>query len=207
MDDNDIITDEDFELGLISEYAEAVGLLTIYWATLENSLVHAIQNLLQTDDMTAACIGASADKAATRAQLIQRLVLRPGESPSDQWRDVMLGLCDQVSNSLAKRRNRLIHDDWELDSDVINRRDPTIRIRQPAAGEAKALVKNPAAPSHIPEIRELTELVIDVMLHMSFMTLRYGSWKKTGQLPEIPEQAVRASKGMPRLRHQQDAQA
>lgn len=192
-------TSDDLGLDLINEYAYAIGMLTIYWATLENSLTTVIERLIGTNEITAECIASTVDKAAGRASIIQRLVLRPGESPSGEWRDCMLGLCDQVASKLGPTRNRLIHDEWHPSAEGMKRRNATLRIRQPSAGEAKTLLRNPAALSHIPEIEETTGLVVDVMFHLTMLSLGFLSWKKTGRIPAVPEQSIQASKGIPRV--------
>lgn len=182
---------------IIGEYAEAIGFMTIYWASLENALLLVIEALLQCDELTARCIGTSIEKASTRAALIQRLVLRPNESPSTEWADCMTGLCNQISNVLGPERNRLIHDDWTPDEAAIKRTNLSVKIGKPASREAKALIQTDAAPSHVEAINTLTTKVVDTMVHITIQAHFYNRWKKLGQLPNIPEQAIRLSKGLP----------
>jgi hypothetical protein len=197
-------TPEDKSGQLISEYAEAIGMLTIYWASLENTLTHVILTLLQSDEMTASCIGASVDKAAGRAMLIQRLVLRPNESPADEWRDCMLGLCDQITNNLGPKRNRLVHDDWNISETAIERHNTGLRIGKPSERAAKALLTYDKAPSHAPQIWKLTRQVIDVAFYITAVGLRYSTWKRSGKFAPLHERAILVSKGIAPARRQPD---
>jgi hypothetical protein len=191
------LSSEDPELNLILVYAESIGLLTIYWAALENALSHTIEKLLRTDEMTANCVTTSLDKAAGRALLIQRLALRPGEAPSELWRDTVVGLCDRVMNKWAPQRNRLIHDEWTVSGAAIQRHNPAIKIGRPGSRQAKTLLRTPPGPSHGPEITSLTRAVVDAMVHFVMLGNQYLLWKQTGRVPEVPQHAIRASKGLP----------
>jgi hypothetical protein len=184
-------------LDTISEYATAIGLLTIYWATLENTLLVVIERLMPTDETTARLIGTSLDKAAARATFIQRLVYRPNSSPSPEWADCIAGMCNQISNSLAPKRNRLIHDDWLPRENIITRTNLALKVGKSSAFEAKTLIQNEAAPSHISEIYDLTSRVVSIMVHITMQSLLFTIWKQQGKIPKLPEQAIRASKGLP----------
>jgi hypothetical protein len=195
---------EDPDLKLLGDYAEAVGILTVYWASLENALTSVIERLLRCDPTTARCIGASVEKAAGRAMLIQRLVLRPGESPADEWRDCMLGMCDQIANVLGPKRNRLIHDDWGISEDAVQRHNPGIRIGKAGERESKTLLTYEAAPSHVQDIWVLTGKVIDVAFHIVMVSWRYHQWKNGGPYAPLHERAILVSKGTAPERHLPD---
>lgn len=180
-------------------------MLTIYCASLENALTSVIQRLLSADETTAKCIGTSVDKLAGRAALVQRLVLRPGESPNENWRECMLCLCDQIANVVGPKRNRLVHDDWNISEQAIERHNPAIRIGKPSEREAKALLTYDAAPSHAPEIWHLTSTVIDIAFYLTTASIRYDIWKRTGRYRALPERAIRVSRGLPPDNHPRDA--
>jgi hypothetical protein len=179
----------------ISNYATAIGMLTIYWAALENSLLTVIERLLETDQLTADSVGTSIEKAAARAALIQRLVRRPGKAPSAEWVDCVAGMCEQISNNLGPARNRLIHDEWNVSETYVTRINRSVKIGKMSAHSAKTLLSNKATPSHVTEIYELTSKVVHTMLHLSMLVLQYPKWRKTGEVPRVPEQAIQLSQG------------
>lgn len=191
-------------LDTISNYATAIGMLTIYWAALENSLLHVIERLLGTDDITASCIGTSLDKAAARATLIKRLVRRPNAAPSQEWADCISGMCDQIANQLGPSRNRLIHDEWHVRESEVVRLNRNVKIGKEGPRSPDTILSNSYAPSPVEEINNLTSRVIDTMLHLSMQALQFSTWRKTGKPPEVPQQAIRVSKGLPPNPHQHD---
>lgn len=193
-------------LQILSDYAQALGMLTIYWAALENALSLTIEKLLGVSETTASCISTSLEKAAARATLIQRLALREDEAPSREWRETITGLCERITNELAPARNRLAHDDWIISETKIIRQNKALKIGKVQAGEMKTLLVQPPGPSHVPEIEALTEKVVSAMIYLSFLGLDYERWKREGRIPRVPEQAVRVSKGLPRQLPQQDDQ-
>ncbi len=186
---------EDQEYNLIREYAEALGLLVIYWASLENTLSFCLQKLASVDEWTSDCIATSIGKAEGRAGLIQRFALRPGHSPSDEWRDCVIGMCIQITN-LSEKRNRLVHDDWFAQEDVITRQNNAIKIRKLGAGETKSILKSVPVPSHVGEIADLTQRTALIMLHMPFLCTSYERWKHKGRPVTVPPQAIQLSMGI-----------
>lgn len=199
--------DEAREFQVIEEYANAIGMLTIYWAALENALTVIIEFLLNTDEVTAQCVATSLDKASGRAMLIQRLVHRPNEAPSDEWRDCMANFCNQICNQWGPKRNRLIHDRWHSRPDGMLRNNPALKVAKPTSRAAKTLLSDAPSPSHIQEIEALTTSVVDAMVYITGVGHYYHVWKQTGQILKVPEQAIRASKGLPRLDPQPDGEA
>jgi hypothetical protein len=197
--------DQEREFQVIEEYANAIGMLTIYWAALENALTVAIEYLLHTDEVTAQCIATSLDKASGRATLIQRLVYRPNEAPSEEWRDCMAGLCNQICNIMGPKRNRLIHDQWNSRADGMLRHNPALKVGKQQSRAAKTLLSEPPSPSHVPEIEALTTTVVDAMVYVTGVAHQYQIWKRTGRILKVPEQAIRASKGLPRAHPPREA--
>lgn len=180
----------------MEDYASAVGLLVIYWATLENCLIDVTQSLLDCDDESAHSITSTIDKAVGRAMLIKRLCHRKS-SPSDEWRDCLSGFCDRIANDLSPLRNRFVHDEWFPTVRGIIKRDRKLKIQKAASRQPSSLVFSATQEVDITEIYVLTDAIVKTMVYMQFLGSDYRRWKHEGRVPHIPEQAIRLSKRFP----------
>lgn len=89
---------------VISEHAEAVGLLCIYTATLDGTIVNFIEKLLESDDKTTACMVGSMPDMSQRAETAKRLAIHKG--PTQSWKDCAVGLLNLAQNGVGPKRNR-----------------------------------------------------------------------------------------------------
>jgi hypothetical protein len=179
---------------VIQPYITALGALTVWWASLENTLLTVVERLAGVDTITAECLMDRFEKASGRAGIVKMLALRP-DPPSEEWQDCVVGLCDLISNQWGGARNRLIHDDWHFDEERVRRSRMGRTIGKPNEPKARMTLL-PRPPSHLThwEIYDLTEKVMHASLHLMFLSLGFTVWRKKGPIPTVPAQAIWLSK-------------
>lgn len=182
------------EESVVQQYITALGALTVWWASLENTLHHVIERLADVDALTAECLLTNFEKASGRAGIVKMLALRP-DPPSHEWQDCVVDICDLICNAWGSDRNRLIHDDWTFNEQAVirSRSGRTIGKTNEPNPRKTLLPKPPSTLTHW-EIYDLTEKVMHASLHLLFLSSSFVRWRKTGHIPEVPQQAIWLSK-------------
>jgi hypothetical protein len=194
------------ENDVIDRYITALGALTVWWASLENSLLQVVQRLTGSDDLTTECLLDSLERASSRAGIVKKLALRPS-APSEKWQDCIVDICDLIANDWGTERNRLVHDDWTFDEQSVSRMRFGRKIGKEQAKGRKTLLPLPPSMLTHWEIYDLTEKVMHASLHLLFLSMGYEVWQRTGKIPEVPEQAIWLSKNNLPTLFPRDAQA
>lgn len=181
------------EDAVLQPYITALGALTVWWASLENTLLQVAERLAEVDEITAECLLDQVKGAGSRAAIVKKLALRPN-APFDAWQDCVVDLCDLIAISWAPDRNRLIHDDWTLNELAVSRIRPGKKVGKLEPGDRKTLL--PLPPSELThwEIYDLTEKVMHASIHLLFLSLGFKIWRQKGTLPDVPPQAIWLSK-------------
>lgn len=194
------------EEAVIQQYITALGALTVWWASLENTLLHVVERLAGVDQLTTECLLDKIERASGRAEVVKKLALRPGP-PSEEWQDFMVDICDLIANDWAGARNRLMHDDWTFNEAAVTRTRPGKKIGKAEAGGRKTLLPLPPSTLTHWEIYDLTEKVMHASVHLTMLSNAYRTWKRTGRPTRVPGQAVWLSKdNLPALYPQDGAE-
>jgi hypothetical protein len=176
---------------VIREHAEAVGLLCIYTATLDGTIVNFIGKLLESDEKTTACLVGSLPDLSQRAETAKRLAILRG--PTQPWKDCVAGLLNLIQNGVGPKRNRYVHDDWMVHGEKMMRIDRRVKTLSPEAYKPPQIYHISERVTNAETIAELTSVVAELILHITFLGLSFAHWKKTGQIQEPPAQAVALS--------------
>lgn len=181
------------EEAIIQRYITALGALTVWWASLENTLLTVAERLAEVDELTAECLLDNVERAGSRAGIVKKLALRPN-MPSDEWQDCIVDFCELITEAWAPQRNRLTHDDWTFNDFAVARSRAGKKVGKKEPGERKTLL--PLPPSQLThwEIYDLTEKVMHASLHLLFLSLGFKVWREEGTLPSVPAQAIWSSK-------------
>jgi hypothetical protein len=180
------------EMAVVLQHAEAIGMLCIYMATLDHVITIFMERLLEIDETSAACVAASASDLSQRCEIVRRLVFL--KAPSDDWRECVTGLINVIQNEVAPRRNRFVHDDWAVRENEMVRHDRRIKIQRPQSHQPAQLIHLTKNVAPVSEITEITGVVVNLMVHLTMLTIGYRAWRKTGTQPELPQQAIDLSK-------------
>ena len=177
---------------LIGEHATAIGLLCIYSASLDQAICHLIERMLASDVKTVACLLEATPDISQRAGTAQRLAF--SLSPTDDWRDCIVGMMNLVSNGIAPRRNRFVHDDWRVTTEAIIRIDRRVKINKTQAFMPLAISHVSEREVDVASIHALIEKICDVMVHITFLGLALDRWRRDGTPPEPNDKAIELSK-------------
>jgi hypothetical protein len=191
---------------VIQPYITALGALTVWWASLENTLLHVAERLTGLDELTTQCLLDNFERASGRASIVKKLALRPNP-PSEVWQDCIVDLCDLISNEWGNERNRLIHDEWNFDERAVSRSRAGTKIGKSKAHGRKTLLPLPPSKLTHWEIYDLTEKVMHAAVQLQFLSVGFTLWRDTGKPPRVPQQAIWLSKGNLPADFQQDESA
>lgn len=198
-------TEIDRHTQIMMEHAEAVGSLCMFWAQLDLTLIVLIERLSELDEVTTACFTSTARDTSQRCEIARRLAFL--KAPNDVWRDCLIGILSRIQNDLASKRNRYIHDDWEIKNDELIQFERRVKIQKPQAKEALKLFHLTPRTARPGEINDLTSLVIELLVHVIFLGQDFVTWRKTGKQPVPNEKALLLSKSNPQENSQLEAGA
>ena len=193
------------EMKIMEEHGLAVGMLCMFWAQLDHTIVVLIERLLGLDEVTTACITSSARDTSHRCEIARRLVFL--KAPNDDWRDCLTGILNRVQNELANKRNRYVHDDWTIENAELIQFERQVKILKPQSREALKLIHSTPRTASTLEINNLSGLVIEMLIHIIFLGQGFETWSKTGQQPIPNEQAILLSKSTHQDKNQPKAEA
>lgn len=179
---------------VIQQYITALGSLIVWWASLENTLLHVAERLAGLDQLTTECLLDKVERASGRADIVKKLALRPNP-PSHEWQDFMVDLCDLIANDWGNARNRLIHDDWTFNEDAVTRTRYGKKIGKAESHGRKALLPLPPSTLTHWEIYDLTEKTMEASVHLMMLSNAYQVWQTTGRPIRVPGRAIWLSKG------------
>lgn len=126
-------------------YATAIGYVCFAWSNMEWTVDQFIGSVLDCSHEQRRCISTSAGLLPGRCRLlIQLLYTRPPNqtAPNDGgpvWIDATERLLNHIANSLAPKRNRLVHDRWWMYPSA-RQIDTTARLGRPASRSPKAVL-------------------------------------------------------------------
>ena len=187
--------DADDSLYAVTEHAKAVGMLCMYWSTLEYVVGIAVEKLLDTDVETAAVMLSTSRDISQKCEILRRLAHhRIKDEALKEWRHYYLGIFDVIQNVLAARRNRYVHDDWNQVEDRIIQYNRTIKLNRPEAGADKRLVFSVESHSKPEDIWALTEIIIKTFVCLTLMSEQLRIFWKFGVALTIPQQAIEVCK-------------
>lgn len=177
---------------VMKEHALALGLLCIYWASLDRALDLLLESYLDVDEKIVACVSTSAPDVSARCEMLKRLSYLNG--PDGEWRDCLIRLLNRVQGELAAERNRYVHDDWNLSSaGAMIRIDRRAKVIKPQARQPAQLVHVFERVTPVAKVDDLTQRVVDVMTALAFMSVSYGIWASGTRILGPPLQALEAS--------------
>ena len=163
---------------LVTKHAQAIGLLCIYTASLDNAIVRLIERLSgQTSDETACFVEAAID-ISQRCGIAKRFVLAKVSEPA--WRDCVVGILNLVENQIAPRRNRCVHDDWYISESQMVRVNTRVKIKTPQARQQPKLVFSESKVATVEEIHLVIEAAIEAAAHLSILSLSYEFHARNG---------------------------
>jgi hypothetical protein len=182
---------------VMEEHAIALGLLCIYWATLDNAVAELLNNYLNSAPIGAAVV---APDISTRCEQVRKLAHVSG--PSGEWRECLLHILNMIQGEMAEARNRYVHDDWNISEAGMVRIDRRPKLKKPQAREAVQLITQTETVVPSEWIYQLTNRVVDTMVAIAFMTIDIRRWRKEGLTLAPPPQALalRNSKSLAELR-------
>lgn len=182
---------------IFDTHCMALGRLCVAWATIDRQLNDLLGAMIGCTPATTACITTGSESVSARCDIMRRLVhLEPLD---EAWAGHVKKLLDLVSNDLAPKRNRLIHDYWSFSDGTIVRLDRRALTAKP---EAKAQIELTYDTEHVTppdEADNLTERVGQAafMLHCALRDVR--DWKehrwrvsppllsRAFDLPQVPD--------------------
>ncbi len=144
----------DETLRIHQEHAIRLGDICIVWAVIDSQIDDLLALMLRLDPAQVACIATSADRVASRCQMLIKLAVIEPLDPD--WRAWLTGLLNRTQGELADLRNRYVHDRWFLRSGRIVRTDKRATV-------AKAQSRQPAAlqfnREHVTDPSEMSRLL------------------------------------------------
>ena len=175
----------------MKEHALALGMLCIYWASLDRALDLVLERYLDADEKTVACITTSASDVSARCEMLKRLAYLKG--PDGEWRDCLVRLLNRVQGELAAERNRYVHDDWDLSAEGMIRIDRRAKVIKPQSRQPAQLVHVFKRVAPVALVEDLTQRIVDMMVALSLMSSIYSMWLRGVPLAGPPRLAIDAS--------------
>lgn len=115
---------------------QKLGEVSMIWAMIDRRLDMLITDILDISHAEAAAV-VSGMLPARKCTILLRLIAI--DSPGDEWRAEISDLLNDVSGKFGEERNRLVHDSWRFEQDVIQRVDSTAKLEK-VAHKGKVLV-------------------------------------------------------------------
>jgi hypothetical protein len=193
-------TDERFDL--IEEHAQALGMLTIYWATLDSALTNLLAAFLNSHPQALAVRGPD---ISTLCEQVRRIAHTSG--PDGQWRACLIRILNMVQGELAETRNRYIHDDWEASEEGITRIDRRAKLQKPQSHQPVQLISDFRTVVPVEWVNLLTGRVVQTMEAVALMTISLRLWRLKGQSAGPPPLALELSNCTPLADLRQPAKA
>lgn len=185
----------DQNLRVVTEHAKAVGMLCMYWSTLEYSMGLVIEKLLEADASSSAIMLSTSRDISQKCEIARRLVHhRVRDDARNEWRHYFIGVLDVVQNILSPKRNRYVHDDWNQVEDQIIQYNRTIKLYKPEARAEKQLLFCVETASKPEEIWKLTDNVIKTFVCLTLMSENLRISSKFGLELTIPQPAIEVCK-------------
>lgn len=119
----------------IAQHATLIGLLCIAWAALDRQLVELISAVTPVSKEVALII--APEVIAQRCEMIKRLTFT--RKMQEELRDSLTSLMDKIGQDIGKRRNRFVHDGWQIAEGLATRLDKRVFIRKPKSFSAAKL--------------------------------------------------------------------
>ena len=120
------MSEEAMEECSLEGHYTALGRLCVAWAVLDRQLNDLLAILLGCSSAAAACIASSNDAVAPRCEMMRKLVY---EKPRDvEWIGLFVNLMNLISQDLASKRNRFVHDYWSFTEGTLKRLDRRANI-------------------------------------------------------------------------------
>jgi hypothetical protein len=193
------LTDEDFSV--IEDHAQALGLLCIYWATLDNALFGLLAAYLNSDPVG---LAVRAPDVSTLCEQIRKLAHVSG--PDGEWRECLIRILNMIQGELAETRNRYVHDDWEISAEGMTRIDRRPKLQKPQAFQQVQLISNFKTVVPVEWVRQLTGRVVEAMQAIAYMTLSLRLWRG-GHGAKLPPTALELSNCTPLAELRQPSKA
>jgi len=169
----------------LEHHATALGYICMNYAALEQQINDFIESALGCSrDQRRAIVDASGSRLEDRCELLKKLlVLR---CPSPEFYSDVEGLLKPIGNEISAPRNRLIHDPW-IQGETVRQWDFRSKIRQPQAGEDRALTPPDEPERSLESLWSLVQRIQETSVWISMMRMKYTMWRVTGSVPELPE--------------------
>lgn len=181
----------DAEWSIIDQHARAVGLLCIYMASLDSVVVRLIEHLSHADKNATACVVGSSPDISQRCEIAKRLAVLRAAGTS--WERCVTGILNLISEALAPRRNRYVHDEWYVVENVMVRNDRRPRVKKVKSFETPRLVSERPRVAALTDVHAVTSKAVDAMIHLTMLGLAYKSSREGKSLGEPPRKAIALS--------------
>lgn len=112
----------------LREHASEIGMICVFWSTLEMTLDMLYFALLNTDEHTASVL---ISNSSMRDKVTNIKLLAYKKKPSDVWFSKIKKQIEIIDNDLRPLRNRYVHDYWLASSQKIIQINHTTKLYKP----------------------------------------------------------------------------
>jgi hypothetical protein len=162
----------------------ALGKLCVAWAIVDRQLNDLLGALLGSSPTATACLASTVDAVGARCDIMRRLI---HEDPlTEEWVTLCTKMLVTVSDDLAARRNRYVHDYWSLTEGTLVRLDRRVIAKRPQSRQPVKLSFDSEHATPPDAIERLTEEIGQMvfLLHVAARDVR--DWKKHRFRPTPP---------------------
>lgn len=152
------------------------------WAALDNSADALLTELLQTTKERTLCISTKMERINGRLDIIKTLSMTY-DMPS-VWRDALNGTANQITNNLAPKRNRLVHDSWCFQGPLPAQLDKRAKIARPQSRQSPALVTEIRSEVSAETIEALIDQISQATVALIGATIDLEKAKERGGPPQ-----------------------
>lgn len=143
-----------------------LGRVSVFWGYLDRKINSCISMILRCDDAQTACISTQLDNVAARCRLLISLS-HTLSIDREEWVEEFSTILKTVTDQLAPRRNRYLHDQWITNEAGHQRVDRRAKLRKAAAGEYKGLQFDLTIPVTLEDISDLQNQILEAIVRLN----------------------------------------
>lgn len=174
---------EPLAIGMPSDrHLLALGRLCVAWAVMDRKLTDVASVLIGRGPIVTAAIFPGAENMTPRSEAIKKLIVV--EAPGDvEWQKQLTSLVKDVAGRLARRRNRLTHDEWFQTENELVRIQWAARIDAQEDGSSR-LNAGQRTNENPDEVEGFVKEIERAAYQLSLAAITLSRWRREGQPPE-----------------------
>lgn len=162
----------------------SLGRLCVAWAVVDRQLNDLIAAFTKASPASIACITSSIDAVGTRCEMLRKLGF---EDPiSEEWASEFERTMWHLSQTIAPKRNRYVHDYWFLSEGTLKRLERRARAKKAQSRKPNELSFDTESIMPVDAVDQLTSEVGQMvfLLHAALRDIR--TWRQSRRRTEPP---------------------